>query len=476
MIVAREDDYGNKPLLDAPENTPPKDAKFTPNQTHIIPSEEGVGTVMGSTLNVANCAIGAGVLAFPSAFMDSGSLLGPILCFVLASFMASSLHVLAMASKSCGGRTYQETLKWGIGGKLGHICEVVLESTVYIYVLGCGVGFLNVVSDQIEPIINNNGGPLNHRSVLIIIIASFIALPLCMVRNINDFVWTSYFAVISIIYMACVVISYGIKAEVYGDSFKNHFVNSSATAAQLAVNASDWDKVFKAIPIICYAFNCHLAFIPIFQELRRTDPSTGKEYRTVKNMDRVAMGAYAICGSLYILVGVFGYMLFGNDTPDDILSAMPKTSESCPPHAPACPYDIHVARLSIAVAVLSLYPKLQWVARTCIDDLLVDQGYVQEVKVKDTRYIPQKRFLAETFFYVIVTTAISCIEPSITDVMDFIGATLAGLQVFVFPGLLYWKVKEKEHKAKGEGFTIPLYTWLNIFLAVFMCVCYYATL
>ena len=64
MIVAREDDYGNKPLLDAPENTPPKDAKFTPNQTHIIPSEEGVGTVMGSTLNVANCAIGAGVLAF----------------------------------------------------------------------------------------------------------------------------------------------------------------------------------------------------------------------------------------------------------------------------------------------------------------------------------------------------------------------------------------------------------------------------
>ena len=67
-------------------------------------------------------------------------------------------------------------------------------------------------------------------------------------------------------------------------------------------------------------------------------------------------------------------------------------------------------------------------------------------------------------------------DPDESDAAFAPGDTLAGLQVFVFPGLLYWKVKEKEHRAKGEVFAVPLYTWMNIFLAVFMCVCYYATL
>ena len=39
-----------------------------------------------------------------------------------------------------------------------------------------------------------------------------------------------------------------------------------------------------------YAFNCHLAYTPIFNELKARD-ADGNPYRTVRNMDKVAMAA-----------------------------------------------------------------------------------------------------------------------------------------------------------------------------------------
>ena len=39
----------------------------------------------------------------------------------------------------------------------------------------------------------------------------------------------------------------------------------------------------QALPIICFAFNCHLSYIPIFSELKRP-------VRHVLSMDKVAVG------------------------------------------------------------------------------------------------------------------------------------------------------------------------------------------
>jgi hypothetical protein len=250
------------------------------------------------------------------------------------------------------------------------------------------VGFLSVVSDQLLPIIAGQSF-LADRSTLIICMAGVIGLPLCMLRNINAFVLTSYLAVGSIIYMSVIVVYYAMSlGPEYYYTGTVHLVNP------------DLAQVFKAIPIICYAFNCHLAYVAIFNELKPRG-ADGEPYQTVKNMDKVAMGAYGICLTLYVICGVCGYLLFGENLSDggDILAQLPggyggsavacgkNVTDStcvvvdCPPGHSACPYDVHVARMSVAVAVLSLYPKLQWVARTCIDDLLVNHGYAKEVLV-----------------------------------------------------------------------------------------------
>jgi len=494
-LAGEGEQSGLRPLLDVPKDRLPREeAVLTPHETHEIPQEDGTGTVIGSTLNVANCAIGAGVLAFPFAFKCAGLLLGPILVIILSLFMGAALHVLAATAKDCGSRTYQETLKFGLPDKLGHACEWILESTVYVYVLGCGVAFLSVVSDQISPIIDGHG-PLANRSVLISSLSLTVAFPLCLIRNINAFVLSSIFAIVSILYMSIIVMYYGISL---GPSYFN------PTGTLHLINP-DTAQIFKAIPIICYAFNCHLAYTPIFNELKARD-ADGSPYRTVRNMDRVAVGAYVICATLYIACGICGCMLFGDRLSDggDILAQLPGGGDesgqpcrnpdgsdnvlaqtgcvaTCPPDHPACPYDVHVARLSVAIAVLSLYPKLQWVARTCIDDLLVNHGVFEEVKDEGgARVIPDRRFYLETVFYVVVTTLVACVVPQISVVMDFIGSTLAGLQVFVFPGLLWWKLKAREAAEKGlcktSEFPMPLYTHFNIVLAVFMAAAYYATL
>jgi amino acid permease len=41
--------------------------------------------------------------------------------------------------------------------------------------------------------------------------------------------------------------------------------------------------------------------------------------RTLKNMDRVSIACMISCCMVYIFAGMFGYLLLGDSTPDDII-------------------------------------------------------------------------------------------------------------------------------------------------------------
>lgn len=59
---------------------------------------EKQGTFVGAVANLANAAIGAGVLAFPYAFKCCGVILGLIVTLSFAAVMAYTLHMLGEVS------------------------------------------------------------------------------------------------------------------------------------------------------------------------------------------------------------------------------------------------------------------------------------------------------------------------------------------------------------------------------------------
>lgn len=476
------DDMPSTPLISAIDHTPADDNEKNNIRDQVVtppamrggtelerhagdPDYPGSGTVFGSIFNVANCAIGSGVLAFPYAFKCSGLALGTFIIIFYAGMLGYALHILASASKLSNGPSYQVTLQRVLGGNLGLRCQTLYEITVYIYIFGVGCAFLNVCADQFLPLLDGNTflasqcpgtdeastDLLACRWKLVALYAVVVCLPLCMVKNINSFVWTSYFAVVAICYCSSIVIKYGIES----------LTNESQTGSSKWSMISDQPAyVFKAIPIICFAFNCHLAYVPIFQELK-------KPIRNVLNMDKVMYGAYAICFTFYWATGAFGYFQFGSDTASDILAGLPSTaygsntvlpngtSVPCDGSANApgtcckkwqsfCPWDIAIARVCIAISVTTAYPKLQWVSRTCIDDFLVHHKYVPEGP-------SAFRFYSETVFFVVVTALVSIVLPQLSDVIGIIGSTFATLQVFIFPALLVHKMYKVDEET-GESY------------------------
>lgn len=409
-------------------------------------SDASTISVLGATVMVANCAIGAGVLSFPYAVRCCGVAVGAVVIVLGAVLLGGSLHILASGSTLSGGVTYQSVIRRVLPPRLANIAGITLEATVFIYLLGVGAAFFNVISDQLLPLLLPAGtfltahcssasdfGTPACRGMLIGLYAGVIELPLCLVRDLSFFRFSSGFAVVAIAYQVCVVIKYAVPLASHSD--------------WVWVNTEQPLLIFKAVPLVLYAFNCHLAYIPIYQRL---EPSI----RHVASMDTVALGAYSLCLGAYLTTGIAGYLAFGEATPGDILQRLPTTAfnaslpppsdvvcfganvsnhvECCTQTSWACPWDAAIARVAIALTVSCSYPILQYVARGCLDDLLVQSGAVGQ------HSLPSLRWASEALLFVVVTGSVSTLEPRLTDILDVISTLFATLQVAALPALLVW--------------------------------------
>ena len=256
---------------------------------------------------VANCAIGAGVLSFPFCVRCCGVAVGAVVIVCGAALLAGSLHIIASGSALSGGLTYQAVIRRVLPPRLAATCGEFLEVTIYIYLVGVGSAFFNVISDQMLPLLapahgfltTSCGGTAGRfalpgcRWPLITLYACALELPLCVVRDLSLFRYSSFFAVCAIAYLVVIVCKYAIAAE---------------PSDWVWVNTAQPLLIFKAVPLVFFAFNCHLAYIPIFNRLH-------EPIRHVMSMDKVAAGAYTLCLFAYLITGIGGYIAYGSSTP-----------------------------------------------------------------------------------------------------------------------------------------------------------------
>jgi amino acid permease len=103
-------------------------------------------------------------------------------------------------------------------------------------------------------------------------------------------------AVFSVIYLVILVIAFRILSpytEIITNP-KNPFVPFNLSP-----------DIFLAFPIIIYAQNCHILAYPIMKELHNP---------TIKRMEWSTRIATAVYGSIYVTVGIVGYLSFYGQT------------------------------------------------------------------------------------------------------------------------------------------------------------------
>ncbi|KAJ4828503.1 Amino acid transporter avt6c [Turnera subulata] len=130
-----------------------------------------------------------------------------------------------------------------------------------------------------------------------------------------------------------------------------------------------------------------------------------------------------LCAAIYFSIGIFGYLLFGESTMDDILVNFDRRSDTA---MGAILNDI--VRLSYALHLVLVYPLLNYSLRGNIDEFLFPR---RPLLSKDTT-----RFVSLTLTLLAFTYIAAIAIPNIWYVFQFMGSTSAVSLAFICPGAI----------------------------------------
>lgn len=205
---------------------------------------------------------------------------------------------------------------------------------------------------------------------------------------------------------------------------------------QLVDQASFW-KLFTTIPVLVTAYICHHNVHPIENEL--TDPS---------QMKSIVKTSLILCSSVYIATSFFGFLLFGEQTLDDVLANFDGDL--------GIPYSSlldDVVRVSYGVHLMLVFPIVFFSLRLNVDGLLFP--YAIPIPYDN------KRFYSLSAFLMGLTFLGANFVPSIWDAFQFTGATAAVSVGFIFPAAIALRDNHCIATRKDR-----LVSWVMILVAV----------
>jgi amino acid permease len=321
------------------------------------PAEERKSSIIQSSFTLANACIGSGILSFPFAFLQAGAVNGALLFLAFSVLLGFALHIivhcLCVAQRQDRSiKTYEALVEFCGGPRLGLFMEV----TMTIYLFGATLAMQIIMGDSAVPLLRLIAHQCNASEDVKALFAStafvtsaicvLILFPLCLARSLHHLRHFSTFAVCSVGYMVVMVtLEYfgvgkdasptllptpyptlhpdashysggggGGGGRAYDESHAGTPTDLYATPSGRTIVLFHFgSSLFMAFPIFVYALGCHLNAPHIYAAMDQS-------VRTVANFDKVIAAAYGIAVLFYVPTGLLGYLSFGENTPQDILS------------------------------------------------------------------------------------------------------------------------------------------------------------
>jgi amino acid permease len=435
---------------------------FSPEMRQMFYQDDsGTGTFKGSIANLVNSAIGAGVLALPFAFQQSGVFMGILLSIGFCPLVTFTLHIMGRAQKASNEGSYQATCQKLLGPTWG-LVNIVFQLS---FIMGACVGFLIIISDNLQPQFIQWFGSssfISQRPVVILL--SLIPItPMCFIKNIQKISPLATFSIIAIVYTVGMMITRAaleLKKEGFppmivgeitegitgcrrdGDGFSADCYQVSSFRENLSV--------LKAMPVFCFAYNVHTTHSLVFAEMAKP--------KTLTKMDRASGASLLFCASVYIICGLVGYWYteahkYNGEDGDKPGTVPGNVLLIYPPEI-----DVAIARICIAVSVVGSFTTLHFSGFYCWQDLLV-----KKVPGKKCEFTPMQA-TAERILFIGFCTGMAMVAKQLDVVLDLTGALAIIPMMFCFPGMLQLKLNEIVNN--GEDF--PFYNAKSRFWGYFL--------
>eukprot|EP01029_Cantina_marsupialis_P013039 TRINITY_DN2892_c0_g1_i1.p1 TRINITY_DN2892_c0_g1~~TRINITY_DN2892_c0_g1_i1.p1 ORF type:complete len:483 (-),score=135.36 TRINITY_DN2892_c0_g1_i1:397-1845(-) len=356
----------------------------------ILEKRKGAG-ILPSIWNVVNNAIGAGVLAIPVGFRDSGYIAGGILLAVIAYLSCHTMSLYCKMSVEMGTTSLKELIKKAFGIRAAQVADL----SIMIFALGATTAYVIVTGDLLPELVEKIGidNFLSERGVCMAMMTMVLMLPLSLLKTMKALAWTSFMAVVVVCYVAMVVLIEFIKKA------------DSEEGLSDSADTVNFNTLIKAIPMILFAYFIQGHIIKIFQELKN---------RTVKRANIVINCGVTIVAVVYVFIGCLGYLTFGADTEDNILTnySVDKT-------------HVAFAQLGVVFIVCVSFPIWMFACRLTLENLIYGDKSTEAMQQKPGQedFFAWPRHIILTVILTAISLGLGLVFPDVGVVFGIFGVS-----------------------------------------------------
>ncbi|KAK3012383.1 hypothetical protein RJ639_010548 [Escallonia herrerae] len=364
----------------------------------------------GAVFNLSTTVVGAGIMALPATMKVLG--LGPGIAMII--FMAflteASIEMLLRFSRAGRSVSYGGVMQDAFG-KYG---RMLLQVCVLVNNIGVLIVYMIIIGDVLS---GTTSSGVHHAGVLegwfgvhwwngrffILLVTTFgVFAPLASLKRIDSLRYTSALSVALAVVFLVITAGITIFKLISGNILMPRFLPNITDLTSLF-------KLFTVVPVLVTAYICHYNVHTIDNELEDTTQ--------IKAVVRTSL---TLCSTVYVMTSIFGFLLFGDATLDDVLANFDTNL--------GIPYSSllnDAVRVSYAAHLMLVFPIVFYPLRLNLDGLLFPSA---RPLVSDNL-----RFALLSIGLICVTFLGANFIPSIWDAFQFTGATAAVCIGFIFP-------------------------------------------
>ncbi|KAL7190654.1 hypothetical protein ACSBR2_022852 [Camellia fascicularis] len=367
----------------------------------------------GAVFNLSTTIVGAGIMALPATMKVLGLVLGIVMIIFMAFLTEASIEMLLRSSR-VGKTTSYGGVMADAFGKCGRIA---LQICVLVNNVGVLIVYMIIIGDVLSGTtssgIHHAGvfegwfGPSwwNGRTIVLLVTTLAVFAPLACLKRIDSLKFTSALSVaLAVVFLVIMVGITVIK-----------LINRSILMPRLLPDVTDFSSVlnlFTVVPVLVTAYICHYNVHTIDNELEDNT-----------QIKAVVRSSLALCSTVYVMTSLFGFLLFGDATLDDVLANFDTNL--------GIPYGSlfnDVVRVSYAGHLMLVFPIVFYPLRLNLDGLLFPSA---RPLASDNL-----RFTLISFGLISLIFLGANFIPSIWDAFQFTGATAAVCIGFIFPAAI----------------------------------------
>ncbi|KGN55300.1 amino acid transporter AVT6A isoform X1 [Cucumis sativus] len=419
----------------------PKKLLLPEKYDHQEPVEAGLdgASFSGAVFNLSSTIVGAGIMALPAVVKQLGLIPGLILIMLGSTLTELSIDFILKFSRASKSVTYAGA----VGESFGNAGRTLLQVCIVVNNLGMLVVYMIIIGDVLSGTSANN---IHHKGVmeewfgqhwwtsrlsLMLLTTLFIFAPLISFKRVDSLRYTSALSV------ALAIVFVAITAGVAIAKLMDGSIVMPRLMPKVVDQASFW-QLFTTVPVLVTAYICHHNVHPIENELK--DPT---------QMKSIVRTSLTICSTVYIATSFFGFLLFGDQTLDDVLANFDGDLG-----LPFSSLLDDVVRVSYGIHLMLVFPIVFFSLRLNVDGLLFP--YAIPITFDNRRF-----FLITIALMSFIFIGANFV-PSIWDAFQLTGATAAISVGFIFPAALILRDTCGIASKKDR-----LIAWIMFLLAVF---------